>query len=368
MIENAWIDFLKFCLDKECPIPESVSSIDWDAFLEFSQKQSIVGVLFEGISRLGYKPAFIPRKVLISWGVMDDAIQKQNKKVNEAVVKLSERLQKVGFDCSLLKGQGNNLLYPSPYSRMPGDIDMWITPKDKTLTDKQREQTCIQFLRKKFPAGNLHYNHVDAGHFNGVKVELHHRPRFVNNLVYNKRLQNWLSLHREEQFQHFVSLPDDAGTIAVPTVEFNVVFQLAHIYGHFIQEGIGLRHIVDYYYVLKAFQGADKESVRKTLEHLGLMNVSGAVSWILHHVLGMDADMLITPQDAVRGQMMWKEIMQGGNFGHYHEDNMSEHNKIYLNLRRLKRDLSLLRYYPSECLSEPLFRLYHFFWRLKYNN
>jgi hypothetical protein len=50
-----------------------------------------------------------------------------------------------------------------------------------------------------------------------------------------------------------VELPECAGNVDVPTAEFNAVFQMAHIMMHFFIEGIGLRHFVDYYYVLKAY-------------------------------------------------------------------------------------------------------------------
>ena len=39
----------------------------------------------------------------------------------------------------------------------------------------------------------------------------------------------------------------------IPTVEFNIIFQLTHIYSHLMNERIGLRQLVDYYYVLCDF-------------------------------------------------------------------------------------------------------------------
>jgi hypothetical protein len=180
-------------------------------------------------------------------------------------------------------------------------------------------------------------------------------------------LQKGIISCREEQFQHLVSLPEGVGEVAIPTIEFNIIFQLAHIYGHLLQEGIGLRHIIDYYYVLKAYQGKEKNELCHTLKHLGLWNISGAVSWVLHNQLGLDEDYLLTPQDSVRGCFLWREMLLGGNFGQFKEDNLRVHSKLGNNLRRLKRDVNLLRYFPSECISEPIFRLYHYFWRLKYN-
>lgn len=36
------------------------------------------------------------------------------------------------------------------------------------------------------------------------------------------------------------------------------------------------------------------------------------------------------------------------------------------NILRIKRDLRMMRYFPSECLWEPVFRVYHWMWRLRY--
>ena len=57
---------------------------------------------------------------------------------------------------------------------------------------------------------------------------------------------------KEEQFSHRVMLGEQ-GEIAIPTVEFNLIFQLTHIFSHLMNEGIGLRQLVDYYYVLCDF-------------------------------------------------------------------------------------------------------------------
>ena len=45
----------------------------------------------------------------------------------------------------------------------------------------------------------------------------------------------------------------EQGEIAIPMVEFNLIFQLTHIYAHLMNEGIGLRQLVDYYFVLCDF-------------------------------------------------------------------------------------------------------------------
>ena len=76
--------------------------------------------------------------------------------------------------------------------------------------------------------------------------------------------------------------------------------------------------------------------------------------------MGLTVNKMIAPMDAKRGRMLLDDILNGGNFGHYDKRHVLGHN-----LLRLYRDARLLRYYPAEALSEPMFRTWHFFWRMK---
>ena len=76
--------------------------------------------------------------------------------------------------------------------------------------------------------------------------------------------------------------------------------------------------------------------------------------------MGLTEDKMIASMDVKRGQMLLDAILNGGNFVHY-----DKHHVLGHNLLRLYRDARLLRYYPAEALSEPMFRTLHFLWRLK---
>lgn len=122
----------------------------------------------------------------------------------------------------------------------------------------------------------------------------------------------------------------------------------------------------------------DNEELGMTLRELGLMEIAGAVMWVLKEVLGLEKRYLIAPEDERRGRFLLDEIMEGGNFGQYVTQKSQKTQKGYFtgakwlsdetadgrNILRLKRDARLLRYFPSECLWEPIFRLWHFGWRV----
>ena len=214
----------------------------------------------------------------------------------------------------------------------------------------------------------------------GVPVELHFMPCVMNNPIYNARLQKWFRRNADLQCSNVVELPDGVGEIAVPTTAFNVVYQLCHLYHHFFDEGIGMRQMVDYYYVLvkseeervkncTATEGkANVTSLQRELKSLGLWKFAGAVMYVLHVVLGLPEERMIRSMDVKRGELLLSEILNGGNFGkhftkygHFTQQGMAK--KYFL---KIWRNMHFVRYYPAEALSEPIFRTWHFFWRLKH--
>ena len=368
-------DFLKYCLGNEVDIRAVASRMDWRQLYAFAKKQALLGFCFQGIERLGneypeeLKRNPIGQDLLMEWMGMAQRIRQRNMKVNVVAGKLFAQLRKDGLRCCVLKGQGNALMYPEPYSRNPGDIDVWVNAERNALTE---------YAKKHFALGDdIRYHHLETA-VDGVPVELHFMPCIMNNVFYNRRLQKWFQRNADLQCSNVVSLPDEAGDIAVPTTAFNVIYQLTHLYHHFFDEGIGMRQVIDYYFVVKSEElkiGGQRESHRRVknltalqreLKQLGLLKFAGAVMYVLHEVLGLPEEKMIVPMDEKRGRLLLSEIMNGGNFGrhfskygHFTRQGMAK--KYFL---KIWRNMHFVRYYPAEALSEPVFRTWHFLWRM----
>ena len=356
-----FLPFLRYCLDSDSNscVLEDAHIIDWQELLSWAERQSIVGIIFNGIQKAG-KSLDIPSEILFKWIGYANLIEGQNRLLNKRCVELTEYLHQYGFDTCILKGQGNALAYPCALSRTPGDIDVWVRDGRSKREDVRG---VVRFAREKNPKAKACYHHVDYGKFKDVEVELHYRPSFMFNPIHNWRLQRWVC-KMADVGSLMAELPENAGSIRIPNREFNIVFQLSHVYNHLLHEGIGLRQIVDYYYLLKSDVRGKKEEVAKTLKYLGLEKIAGAMMWVLHEKLGMAEEFLIAPMDERRGKVLLDEIMRGGNFGHYDSDNINATSRLKKNVQRVKRDLRLMRYFPSECIWEPWFRVYHLFWRM----
>ena len=364
---TAFFAFQRYCLGYKGNMSKIVAGIDWQELYSFASKQALLGLCFEGIERLGkeypeeLKQNPIGRELLMTWMGKAQQIRRQNMKVNVVAGKLFAMLRVDGMRCCVLKGQGNALMYPNPYSRTPGDIDVWI--------DASRERI-MEYTQKKFELGDdIRLQHLETS-LDGVPVELHFFPCSMNNILYHARLQKWFRRNADLQCSHIVGLPDGAGDIAIPTTAFNVVYQLTHLYHHFFDEGIGMKQIIDYYYVVSMLN-VNCEMLtwlQKDLKHLGLWNFAGAVMYVLKEVLGLSEEKMIAPMDEKRGKLLLAEILDGGNFGRHFTKyagftHQSMGKKYFL---KIWRNMHFVRYYPAEALSEPIFRTWHFFWRLKY--
>ena len=227
-----------------------VAGMDWQELYSFSSKQALLGLCFDGIERLGkeypeeLKRNPIGRELLMNWMGKAQQIRRQNMKVNAVAGKLFAMLREDEMRCCVLKGQGNALMYPNPYSRTPGDIDVWINASRERI---------MEYAQKRFELGDdIRLQHLETS-LDGVPVELHFFPCSMNNPIYHARLQKWFRRNADLQCSNVVGLPDGAGDIAIPTSSFNVIYQLTHLYHHFFDEGVGMRQIIDYFLVVNDF-------------------------------------------------------------------------------------------------------------------
>ena len=371
--QKIFFDFLRFCIGSAKEIPGSLKEVDWKELYAIAKKQALLGVLFYGIQRLP-KELAPEQKLLMQWMAMAEMIRKQNIKLFQDSVKVCQNFENEGFANCILKGQGNALLYPDPYMRTPGDIDIYLTGGRKRV---------MQYINKVCPNQVMRYHHVD---FPVMKtaIEVHFTPSYMFFPIHNSRMQKWFKEVMGEQCNHRVSLPDGYGEIHVPQVSFNVIYILSHLHRHIFTEGIGLRQLLDYYFVLLKWHtdltnltdsnkslpqmtqiNTDLDALRHKLRYLGLWKFAQAVMFVMKEVFGLSEDRMIVPMDEREGRFLLDEIMRGGNFGQY-DDRMGSkvgESKIHRYFRMNLRNLRFVKHYPTEALSEPLFRTWFAVWK-----
>lgn len=147
-----------------------------------------------------------------------------------------------------------------------------------------------------------------------------------------------------------------------PTNGFNLIYQMLHILHHFFDEGIGLRQLIDYYYLLQQeLSDYDRAEAVKWFRRLHIERFAAAVMYVQKEVLGLEDRWLLLQPDEQRGKILLEEVMTGGNFGQEFGFKGATVWKKYW--AKTMRNIRLVRMCPSEALWEPWFRTWHFFWR-----
>ena len=355
--QRIFFDFLQFCIGSVAEIPASVKDADWKRLYAIAKKQALIGVLFHGIQQLPKEMA-PGADLLMQWMGMAQKIRQQNMRLFADSAKVCQDFKQEGFRCCILKGQGNALLYPDPYMRTPGDIDIYVEGGRKRV---------MQYVNKVCPNQVMRYHHVD---FPVMKtpVEVHFTPSYMYFPLHNRRMQKWFHQVMDLQCSNVVALPDGCGEITVPTGTFNVIYILSHLYRHVFSEGIGLRQLLDYYFVLTntdCTENTEVYSLSQELKHLGLWKFAGAVMWVLHEVFGLPEDKMIASVNEKEGRFLLEEVIRGGNFGQYDTllGSKKGEGKMHRYLRMNLRNLRFVKHYPTEALSEPLFRTWFAVWK-----
>lgn len=353
-----FFELLRLALGSQKELSQIPSEEEWEDLFNESIRQAVAGITYRGINLLPatQRP---PKQVLVNWHSAAQKIIFDNKRLNHDSIWVSERFLKVGFRNAILKGQGNALLYPDPLLRTSGDIDIWL--------DGNRD-TIIDYVTKFFPKIKVQWQEVEFPVRKDTCIEVHTIPALMFHPCDRKRMEAFFDQYREEIFTNEVSLPNEEGKIRIPTLRVNLVFQLIHIYRHIFNEGIGLRQLVDYYYLLQSITEGQFFLLKETADHIQRLHMTRfvrALMWVLQEVFHLQNHLLILPPDELEGKFLLNEIMMAGNFGKYDIRNETKDSKWGNFWQQTIRNLRFIRRYPREVIWNPVYRIAQFIWRIK---
>ena len=151
---NAYFDFLKFCLNDKAAIPHSIQNLDWEGLYQFGKEQTILGILYHGIEKLSESPYKPDTAIVMKFYVFHQQVMKANKQVYEDAARITKTFKKkYGINTCVMKGQANALMYPDPWSRNPGDIDLWTDTETIDI---------IKLARKYDAKAEIGYHHIQV--------------------------------------------------------------------------------------------------------------------------------------------------------------------------------------------------------------
>ena len=353
-------ELIQISLGNRVEFSRTPSADEWRELFVLSKTQALLGITYKGVERLPshQRP---PRQLLLQWIAASERIKYLNEKLNTKAVEISQQFYKDGFRNIILKGPSVTCYYKNKnlnLYRTPGDIDIWL--------DGERD-AIISYVQDIMPDSPIFYHHMDYPKIDGIEVEVHFTPSWMNSYFTNKKLQK---LFREQSKELFNRDYNNLSEIPSPSLAFDRVYILVHIYRHLFHEGIGLRQLLDYYFVLnQGFSDKERDATIQTLRSLKMGRFTCAVMWVLQEVFGLESQYMLTFPNEQDGRFLLEEIMLAGNFGHYDHRIMRNTNESNLRhgIRKVKHNFRFFNSYPSEVIWSPLFKLWHFFWRIRIN-
>lgn len=361
-INQLFFELIQVAISTRICLSHTPSADEWGELYAMAKKQSLVGVCFAGVQKLQTQSQEPPEMLYLTWMGMAAKIQQRNENLNKQCVELQERLAADGYDSCILKGQGVAQLYDEGLRalRQSGDIDVWLSCSG-SLEDRRTK--IISYARKFDPNASAIVNHVECNMLDGIEVELHYVPAFFYNPFINQIIIDWTEKQAIKQMKNKL------GNFISPDVEFNAVYLLVHIYKHLLSEGVGLRQLMDYYFVLRKLKDSNNVSeIRNTIHRLGMDRIASAVMWVMKIIFELDDEYLFDEPNEKEGKLLLSEVIEGGNFGHF--DKRTNHKQLGIvgrTWKEMRRKQMFVMRYPSEILWVPYWKVWHWFLRRKLN-
>lgn len=307
-----FFELIQVALGQRTMLSSIPSYQEWFDLLEVSQKQAVSGIVYAGLNKLTLHEQLPPTQVLYEWIGIGEQIRHENLRLNDCCKRLQSLLKKAGLRSSILKGQGIALYYDDSLMnlRQPGDIDIYVKGGQKLAM----QWAAIEGVE----VDSWDYKNAKLKIWEDIEVEMHYRVEVLLNLRKNKRLQEWFKDHESLIF-------NGNDELVIPTLSFNIFYIILHIYRHFLYEGIGLRQIIDYYFVLKRFYedadyGKDNpvhQVALDAIQDFGIKRFAQGLMWTMKEVFAMPTEWMICEPNEMEGKCILENVMRGGNFGHY---------------------------------------------------
>ena len=326
--------------------------VDWESIKRLAEEQAVLALVYDGITLLP-KSCVPDKNVLLEWFVHVAYIEQENKRLNDGIAEIVGRYNAKSISPVLLKGQGIAQYYRNPLHRIAGDIDLY------------------------FPDGIEEPNRIAAA-WDGVTFheETSHHVAFTWKSLVVENHRSYFNFYspsnqrRWEEVKRLIPLTDretltlDCRSVPVPSPQMNALYIFLHLWHHYHQKGIGIRHVCDWACMWSACESRiDKDLFVKTATMLPVIRPMIAVAWIAENYLGLDSNVIpldtTTRQAQKDGEFLLGDILRMGNFGRA-TDMMKgfQRGKHLRNLRTyylaFKRQMSLFRLCPSEIVAYPI--------------
>lgn len=116
-IDRLFFELIRVAIGTRTGLSRLPEEAEWESLFDMALKQSLVGICFVGLSRLGansddgFTKIGMSQDLFFNWMGAATQINLKNEQVNEQCAKLQRRFSADGIRSSILKGQAVAMLY-----------------------------------------------------------------------------------------------------------------------------------------------------------------------------------------------------------------------------------------------------------------
>lgn len=226
---------------------KNVSDMDWEQCFRLAKLQGVMALAWDGILKLptGLQP---PLELKLQWGIKVEAQEKKYQRYCQTIQELTSFYQEHQIATLQLKGVGLSTLYPIPFHREGGDIDIYTYSANQSkMSDMEANLLADELMRKQgIEVKTYSYKHSNF-HFKGIPIENHKYFLNIKHYPIAKQINGWLM--KDLQPQSTLLLNGEC-RIWTPSPAFNTLFLAFHAAQHH-GSGLALHHFCDWAMLIK---------------------------------------------------------------------------------------------------------------------
>ena len=330
--------------------------IAFNEVYRLAEEQSVIGLIAAGLEHV--VDVKVPQIEFLTFIGRSVQLEQQNSAMNDFIGILINRMRKAEIYALLVKGQGIAQCYERPLWRSCGDVDLFLDngnyDKAKALLTQLATSVGKEYVRERHLGMTI----------DSWTVELHGSLYSGLSSNIEKELDN---VYQDTFYRGNVRIWENGKVpVFLLSPENDAFYVFTHFLQHFYKGGVGLRQIMDYYFVLrKAHEvGLVAQGSIDAVTQFGMERFAQGLMWVMKEVFAMPEEWMLWNFDEKEGRFILKQVMGGGNFGHYGE----KRNRLKGSLKYVesltRHSLHLLRRYPSEAFWTPVWIVWHKCWKM----
>lgn len=251
-MNSIFFHLLRAAIGTEPFFERRLTSDEWRAMYRDSVVQGVTAVVFDFVKTLPKSEA-PDMTLLMEWLSASTGVEQTMRRMQIKAEEFAEEMGKREIPVVVLKGMAFAQYYPNPLHRECGDLDCYMMGKKE-----EGDKITVELGGAMEEAGCKH-SHLT---YKGLTIENHHFFTDFDDTPTGKLTERVLGELIQEEHTYI-----GKSKLLCPSANFNALFLLKHAQGHFIDEGIRMRHVLDWALFLKGEQ--EKVDWSRVLPMLG---------------------------------------------------------------------------------------------------